>query len=286
MTSYVISANVTTGYDVGSGDTLSVLAGESSGSIIAGGYESDYGTDSGAVVSSGGEVEVMSAGSGAGETVSAGGLLFVDSGGNVSGANVLAAGAETLAYGASATGVVLAGAEYSWGHDQGAQIQAGGYQVIEYGGDASRSVISSGGNLVVSGWVVSTTNYGGDEYVYSGAFASEETQRGGIEYVSGGATWYVNVLFGSQLVSSGGITTGTLMADINGYSGIQVVYSGGVSVDTQVDGSGQRRRADRAPHARRVLRLGRLPPGQRWARRDESAAAPKVSPPSTPAGPR
>src|SRR6478672_3797915 len=194
---------------------------------------------SGAVVTSGDTLEVLSGGTANATNVSSGGIQQVDAGGLAS-ATVISAGGTDLVFGSDT-------------HDQ---VLAGGVETIGAGGVVS-AVTGSGLftadsgalNVLAGGTLFNAIVYsGGQLNVASGGTAAAFTLSGGVLNLSAGATansftvssgGSANVLGttlsnttvetgGVETVSSGGIVTGASSSGLgNSVSGTVIVLSGG-----------------------------------------------------------
>ena len=249
----VSSGHTSSGIILYSGSTETVLSG---------------GTASATVISGGGNLYVSAGGKANATTISSGGTARVSSGGVDSGTIVKAGGAEEVSGTASGTVVIGVDAlQFVWagGVARGTVVSSGGYQGI--GGAASGTIVSSGGEVDVysnaqlgyngsaSGVVVSN---GGAEYVLGGTASGTVVRSGGsavVQYgtasgsiVSGGGTEIVQgsaglhgtargttLSGGTQSVSSGGITTSTIVSS----GGSEVVSSGGTASATIVRTGGE-----------------------------------------------
>jgi autotransporter passenger strand-loop-strand repeat protein len=127
----ILSAGGTSLSDIFSGGTQ-LISG-----VNGGGYAS------GSIVSSGGKVDVYSAGILSAGTAAAGGTIMVESGGIVRGDVILAGGTEIISSGGVASSVT---------------ISSGGVEIVSAGGTALSATISAGGTLsVVSGGTLGNT---------------------------------------------------------------------------------------------------------------------------------
>lgn len=220
-----VSSGVATDVVVGSGATISSLyvtdTGVASATVVSSGgnlYVSSGGVVSGVIVSSGGHLgagtykgtaALGADGVVSGATVLAGGQALISAGGviydaQVAGTLEVDSGAAT--YDAVVTGTTALEMLSSGSIDSGAQIGAGASQLI-YG-------------AVVSGATISAAT----QTVYSGGSALATTLSG-VSYTSSG----------SQVISSGGYASGTVIAD----HGFQDIESGGSAYDTTVASGGE-----------------------------------------------
>jgi autotransporter passenger strand-loop-strand repeat protein len=173
---------------------------------------------SGAIVSSGGELNVSAGGVAVRGIVSGGGAATVGAGGQAISTiiqsfatlNVLSGGT------VSGTNIVQSGTEYLSGSDTSALVA--GNLVVYAGGVANGAEIQSGGALRDSGVVDGATVFNG----------------GGLTVVSGGPI-SGSVVFGAAEVSSGGQATGTVVSA----GGTLTVDAGGSVSGTQIAFDGQ-----------------------------------------------
>jgi autotransporter passenger strand-loop-strand repeat protein len=166
---------------------------------------------------------VMVLGSGAtgsGTVVNSAGLAQVN--GTTSGTVVNSGGDELTGAGAVVNNTTLDGGVQiaGGGTVSGTIVSSGGAEYVGSGSTATGTVVSSGGVEQVGGTVVF-------DYYYAGGILETFNLSGGIAadtIVSSG---------GTEVVSSGGTTTGTIIRD-----GLALVYSGGAAVDTVISNGG------------------------------------------------
>jgi autotransporter passenger strand-loop-strand repeat protein len=269
-----LSGGVASGATISSGGAEIVSAdGNSSATVVrAGGAETVFGTDSGAILSGGAET-VSAGGIARATTVRSGGTLTSLSGGVASGATISSGSVEIVSAGGVADGTKVAagGSESVFGTESGAAIT--GLLSVLGGGSVSGSTISTGGLLILSsGGAADNTTLlkGGTLELLSGATDTNLTWSGGtIEAGSGmllalavgsgrsvtllsGALAIGNTISsgGSEVTSFGGIASGlvtlkggsltVLGADISAVlsGGSETVSSGGTASATTVDSGG------------------------------------------------
>lgn len=170
---------VFSGTVVGSGQTLSVTAGETlSNIVVQSGGTLDVlsgGTVSGAVIEGGASEIIGSGGVDVSATVDNGG--FQDVYGSAIGALILAGGSQSVEAGGSASDTMLDGVAM---------------QTVSSGGTATGTVVSAGDEqIVLSGGVAiaTTVSGGGSEIVAAGGTASGATIVGGLVDLQGGAAF-------------------------------------------------------------------------------------------------
>jgi autotransporter passenger strand-loop-strand repeat protein len=168
------------------------------------------------------------------------------SGGDTITSAVLSSGDDVNVFSAGTTiATAISGGKeivFSGGRAVGTTI-SGGAEYVFSGGTASGTTVTSSSDGVVSGGLFvaggtasgTTVNVGGSEKVLAGGTAVGTTISGGAEYVFSGGTargTTVNV-GGSENVSSGGTASGTTIS-----GGIEDVYSGGTASGATIAGSG------------------------------------------------
>jgi autotransporter passenger strand-loop-strand repeat protein len=167
-------------------------------------------------------------------TVSSGGYLELDPGGTASGVTVLSGG-EIVFAGGTATDLV---------------IKSGGLQVgvvVSSGQTASGVIVGSGAvqTVLSGGTTIAEAISGGIQKVYgvaSGTSLSGDAAgpSAGVQYLYSGGVSISSVIgaLGSEVVSSGGVASGTLVSDgqfgIEQFGGELFVSSGGVAYDVTV----------------------------------------------------
>jgi autotransporter passenger strand-loop-strand repeat protein len=206
----VYSGGVASQTTVSSGGQLYLNSGSSGGSIaggsafdttvLSGGHEQvlDYAIESGGTVDNGGLIGV--AGTIVGETVQFGGSAFMLVDGNG-------------AHGSSISGIIYGSqTASSGGFAIGDTVMSGGQEWIVAGGSATNIIVSSGGQLVVSG------------IAGSGAVSDGATVlSGGTDIVSaGGAATSTTIANGGTLIVSSGATTSDTILQMGGT--IDVAY--------------------------------------------------------------
>lgn len=194
--------------------TVQLSAGSVLAADLAGGAMNVLGgTASGTLIHAG--TETVQGGSDQSATVYSSGTLIVSSGGTASGAAVSSGGAlDVLSGGAEVSGTVF----------------SGGSETVSSGGTASGTTVSSGGTLTVSSggtanatWLdyAATLNVSG---IASGA------NIGGTETIFwGGEDFAATIGQGTQVVLSGGVTSNV---NVDGYYATQIISSGGFAYNT------------------------------------------------------
>lgn len=247
---FVSSGATTTGSIVISGSAEYVSSGAAvSGTDLAAhghAYIGTGGTISGAVISGSGSAwisgtaigttlaggwQTVSSGGVASNTVAlAGGYANVSSGGIASGTTVSNGGAEFVGLGGIARGTVVFNngrqVVSSGGTASNTILSTHGYGYVLAGGAISGAVISGSGSGYIAGIAVSTTLAGGWQVVSSGGVASgTQLQAGGYEAISSSGTvsGAVASAGGAEYVSSGGTLSGATLS-----GGLVIVSSGGI----------------------------------------------------------
>jgi autotransporter passenger strand-loop-strand repeat protein len=214
-----------------------------------------------------------------GAAVTSGNVLEVLSGGSANATSVGSSGTEQVDAGAHASGTIVSGGgtEVVYGSETGAAVRGGTLEVIS-GGVASGTTVSSGATLEVwsSGTAINTTVLSGGTLAYfSGANANAVTFSAGATleaasgYVASGLTvssaltlavgaqgsavsntilggGAISILFGGQtsgtIVSSGGVESISFLGSASGTTvdsgGVQDILSGGVASSTVVQAGG------------------------------------------------
>ncbi len=233
-----------------SGSAVSTTVGAGSVDFIASG-----GSASTVVVSSGGQENVGAGGTVSGVTVSSGGSLldagransvllmsgtaaYVQAGGTASGLTVLVGAADIVSAGGVASGTVLSGgAEAVFGGVTIGTIVSGtgGVEYVAAPGTASNTVVSSGGqeNVAADGTAVGTTILSGAILIDAGNVTSAAVNSGAAAYIFSGGSMTGTTVAGADIISSGGVASGTVLN-----RGAEVVSGGGVAVGAIVSSGG------------------------------------------------
>lgn len=270
-TALTISNGTTSGLNVGSGQTVTVLAGAtvSSTTVTSGGSLVISGTDHAANIAAGGAETVY--GSASGDQV-AGTVTVTGAGASASGETLLSGGALAVAGGSNLSASIAAGASVTLtnsGHTSGDQIR-GSVTAIGTSATVSGETVFSGGSLTVNGGADSAAliSAGGSESITNSGSASGDQIYGAVTAsgtgvtVSGatlhsGATMLINTgavdagsvilaggnetvlgsasgdqIYGTQLVSAG--TALVTSETVYGGGAIDVFLKGGVASATTV----------------------------------------------------
>jgi autotransporter passenger strand-loop-strand repeat protein len=231
----VSSGHTSGGVHVLSGATLNILSGgTASGAFIdKGGTDKVSGRDVSATLSGGLEV-VSRSGVASNATILAGGSQ-TDLGATIG--TVLFGGTETISTGGTASNtVVLSGGSLivlSHGLADPATIYGGGSETISKGG-TDLGVNISGGIQIDSGLASGATIFAGSQVVGSAGRAfGTSVSDGGTEIVSSGGTTLGTLLAsGQETVLRGGHATGTVVSS----GGYDLVSSGGTAIATTISG--------------------------------------------------
>ncbi len=232
---YVESAATATATTLVSGGIEDILAGGTdSGAIVSsGGSEYDFGTASGDTLSRGGVQFVYSGGAASAATLASGGIEDILSGGTASG-GIVSSGGTQFDFGTASGGTLSSGGVqfvYSGGAASAATLVSGGIEDILAGGAANGAIVSSGGTQFDFGTASGGTLSGGVQYVYASA-AATVLAGGGIEDIlSGGRA-------SGGVVSSGGtqFDFGTASGGTLSNGGLQFVY--GSAANTTIGSGG------------------------------------------------
>ncbi|MDB6141923.1 MAG: autotransporter outer rane beta-barrel protein [Pseudomonas sp.] len=235
-TQYISGAGVASSTTISAGGTQSIQSGGvANDTTITGGIQN---IQSGGVASgttlTGGTQYISDAGVASSTTISAGGNQSIQSGG-VANDTTITGGIQNIQNGGVASGTTLTGGT-QYISDAGVAISttisAGGTQSIQSGGVAKGTTISLEGtqNIQSGGVASSTTLTGGTQYISGAGVASSTTIRaGGNQYVSNGGVTSATTISsgGTQSISGGGSAVGTVISD-----GAQIISSGGVASGT------------------------------------------------------
>jgi autotransporter passenger strand-loop-strand repeat protein len=256
----VLSGGTASNTTVGAGGTLELFGGATADlfgtTVLAAGATLEVApgyTLTDFQVANGVSLDVLSGGTGSGTTISNGGLEVVESGGTASGTTINGGAREAVSAGGADISALIAGEQDVFGRASGATIIFGS-EVVESGGTASGATVIVGSQIVESGGVTSGTTisalilggvvFRGAETVASGGMASSTTiSSSGLEVVSAGGTDLgaqifggeqdvfgvargATVIFGSQVVESGGTASGTTVS-----SGGTLELFGGATAD-------------------------------------------------------
>jgi fibronectin-binding autotransporter adhesin len=218
---------------ISSGGTIALdTSGTANGTVLRNGsYEINFGTTSGTIVDSAAREGVNWGGTAIDTLVSSGGFEVVSSGGSINGTTVDSGGYLLLLPGGSASNLnVLDGASIV---SSGIVIYRGTTGVTLAGDNTTGTVVTGLGveYVLASGYASSTTVSGGAEIVDSGGQVfGTQILASGVEYVGPGGSAVGLVIAGGEFVSSGGVTSLTVVTT----GGNETVQ--GTVIDTSIDG--------------------------------------------------
>ena len=244
-TEIILSGGTATATNVTTASTITVSNGgvASSSQISSGGHEyvSSGGTDSGAQVNSGGNLYVYSGGLAGGATINNGGILTVSSGGAEVSGMVASGGAIKLVNGTAqsfADTIQGVGFEFVYSGATASGTVVSGYLYVSRGGTAVSATADQGGNITVSGIAATTmgdlVQSGGQQYVDSGAVASNTLVSGYLAVSSGGESVSATIIQNGTVTVGG--TAALTIGDTVLSGGSEYVYSGAVASGAQVSG--------------------------------------------------
>ena len=121
----------------------------------------------------------------------------------------------------------------------GLTVDPSGFLTVDAGGRAVDTT-NSGTTLVSGGSIVSTSDYGGDDIVYTGGTTTNTfVYSQGNELLSGGTASGTDLVYGFQTVLGGGVASTTLVGGTGATLGDMVVSSGGRAVNANVRQNGE-----------------------------------------------
>ncbi|GAN61725.1 hypothetical protein ACI01nite_22260 [Acetobacter cibinongensis] len=186
-----------------------------------------YGSVTNFAVTSGVGLRVQDGATGSYVTVSAGGQARVLAGGSFSSDTVLSDGTLSVSAGGTTTGTVLRGGTENvtaGGSTRGTVISAGGEQIVSTSATASQTVVQAGAVLSVSGGTIRNAQVSGTENVYSGGVDSGSyIAQTGVLNIYAGAYGPGSVIDGTENLY--GLDSGSTINS----TGVLNVYSGGVA---------------------------------------------------------